>query len=215
MYWQQRKQLACGDTFSSQLHFGELPVQDWQIDEETSLALDAPTAIADGIRTIALIERRLLAVPNLEGIVLLVLRYGFFYGPGTWYAPDGDIAKQVRQQQFPIVANGKGVWSRIHVEDAAIATAKAVEQGNPGVYIIADEQPLQMSVWLPAYARWLNAPPPIHVSVEQALKAGGAKFVFYGTQLRGVSNAKAKRELGFQPRPLEWLVENTVNNKKK
>jgi nucleoside-diphosphate-sugar epimerase len=211
MYWQQRKQLACGDTFSSQLHFGQLPVQDWQIDEETSLALDAPTAIADGIRTIALIERRLLAVPNLEGIVL---RYGFFYGPGTWYAPDGDIAKQVRQQQFPIVANGKGVWSRIHVEDAAIATAKAVEQGNPGVYIIADEQPLQMSVWLPAYARWLNAPPPIHVSVEQALKAGGAKFVFYGTQLRGVSNAKAKRELGFQPRPLEWLVENTVNNKK-
>jgi len=93
---------------------------------------------------------------DIEGIVL---RYGFFYGPGTWFNPDGDVAKQVRQQQFPIIGNGEGVWSWLHVEDAAIATVAAAEQGNPGIYLIANDQPLAVREWLPAFARWLNAPP--------------------------------------------------------
>ncbi|MEG4205638.1 NAD(P)-dependent oxidoreductase [Microcoleus sp. Pol7_A1] len=176
-------------------------------DEETPLALDASPAVADGTRTLKEIEHRLLGNPNLEGIVL---RYGFFYGPGTWYATDGDVAEQVRQQQFPIVGKGEGVWSWVHIEDAAFATVAAVDRGNPGIYLIADDRPLEVRVWLPAYAQWLNAAPPPQVSVEDALRISGGDAVYYGTQLRGVSNAKAKRELNFQPRSLEWLVKTAV-----
>jgi 2-alkyl-3-oxoalkanoate reductase len=176
-------------------------------DEETPLALDASPAVADGTRTLNEIEHRLLGNPNLEGIVL---RYGFFYGPGTWYATDGDVAEQVRHQQFPIVGNGEGLWSWVHIEDAAQATVAAVDLGNPGIYLIADDRPLEVGVWLPAYAQWNNSPPPPHVSVEEALRVGGADAVYYGIQLRGVSNAKAKRELNFQPRSLEWMLETAV-----
>ncbi|HEY9642846.1 MAG TPA: NAD(P)-dependent oxidoreductase [Coleofasciculaceae cyanobacterium] len=176
-------------------------------DEETPLALDASPAVAADARIVTEIERRLLETPKLEGIAL---RYGFFYGPGTWFAPDGDVAKQVRQQQFPIVGNGGGVWSWLHIEDAAAATVAAAEQGNPGVYVLVDDRPLQVREWLPAFAQWLNAPPPPQVSMEDALRIGGADAVYYGTQMRGVSNAKAKRELNFQPRSLEWLAESAV-----
>jgi nucleoside-diphosphate-sugar epimerase len=171
-------------------------------DEETPLALDASPAVAADAHVVTEIERCLLEIPNLEGISL---RYGFLYGPGTWYAPNGDVASQVRQQQFPIVGNGEGVWSWLHVEDAAIATIAAAERGNPGIYLIADDRPLEVREWLPAYARWLNAPPPPQISIENALQSGGADVVYYGTQMRGVSNAKARLELSFQPRPLEWL----------
>ncbi|MCC5670432.1 NAD(P)-dependent oxidoreductase [Nostoc sp. CHAB 5784] len=176
-------------------------------DEETPLSLDASPAVAADARLVTEIERRLLEISNLEGIAL---RYGFFYGPGTWFNPDGDVAQQVRQQQFPIIGNGEGVWSWLHIEDAAIATVAAAEQGNPGIYLIANDHPLAVRDWLPAFARSLNAPPPPQISVEDALKRdGGADAVYYGTQMRGASNAKAKRELNFQPRPLEWMV-NTV-----
>ncbi|MGE5444870.1 MAG: NAD-dependent epimerase/dehydratase family protein, partial [Ignavibacteriales bacterium] len=177
-------------------------------DEETPLAFDASPAVAADARVVTELEHHLLGNPNIEGISL---RYGFFYGPGTWFNPDGDVAQQVRQQQFPIIGNGEGVWSWLHIEDAAIATVAAAEQGNPGIYLIANDQPLAVREWLPAFARWLNAPPPPQVSVEDALKRdGGADAVYYGTQMRGVSNAKAKRELNFQPRPLEWIVDAAV-----
>jgi nucleoside-diphosphate-sugar epimerase len=176
-------------------------------DEETPISLDASPAVAADAHTVTEIERSLLETTNLEGIVL---RYGFFYGTGTWFAADGDVANQVRQQQFPIVGNGEGVWSWLHVEDAAIATVAAVEQGNPGIYLITDDQPLAVREWLPAFARWLNAPPPPRISIEEALQIGGADAIYYGTQMRGASNAKAKRELNFQPRPLEWMVDAAV-----
>ncbi|MEH1835495.1 MAG: NAD(P)-dependent oxidoreductase [Nostoc sp.] len=176
-------------------------------DEETPISLDASPAVAADAHTVTEIEHRLLKTSNLEGIVL---RYGFFYGPGTWFALDGDVANQVRQQQFPIVGNGEGVWSWLHVEDAAIATVAAAERGNPGIYLITDDRPLEVREWLLAFARWLNAPPPPQISVQEALEIGGADAVYYGTQMRGASNAKAKRELNFQPRPLEWLVGNAV-----
>jgi nucleoside-diphosphate-sugar epimerase len=177
-------------------------------DEETPLSVDASPAVAADARLVTETERRLLQTPDLEGIAL---RYGFFYGPGTWFNPDGDVGQQVRQQQFPIVGNGDGVWSWIHIEDAAIATVAAVEQGNRGVYLIVDDQPLAVRDWLTAFAQWLNAPPPPRVSVEDALKLeGGADIVYYQTQMRGASNAKAKRELNFQPRPLEWTVSTAV-----
>lgn len=176
-------------------------------DEETPLAFDASPAVAADARIVTEIERRLLAAPNLEGIAL---RYGFFYGPGTWFASDGDVATQVRQQQFPIVGNGDGVWSWLHIEDAAIATVAAAEQGNSGIYLIADDRPLAVRDWLPAYAHWLNAPLPPQVAVDDALQMAGADAVYYGTQMRGISNAKAKRELNFQPRSLEWLLKATL-----
>jgi nucleoside-diphosphate-sugar epimerase len=176
-------------------------------DEETPLAFDASPAVAADAHIVTEIERHLLGNPNLEGIAL---RYGFLYGPGTWFAPDGDVAQQVRQQQFPIVGNGEGVWSWIHIEDAAIATVAAAERGNPGIYLITDDRPLAVRQWLSAYAQWLNAPPPPQVSVEDALRISGADAVYYGTKMRGASNAKAKRELNFQPRPLEWIVDTAV-----
>ena len=176
-------------------------------DEDTPLAMDASPAVAADARVLAEIERRLLGSPNIEGIVL---RYGFFYGPGTWFHPDGDVAQQVRQQHFPIVGNGAGVWSWLHIEDAAIATAAAAGRGKPGIYLIANDQPLAVRQWLPAFAEWLNAPPPPQISVEDALQASGADAVYYGTQMRGASNSKAKRELSFQPRPLEWTVDTVV-----
>lgn len=171
-------------------------------DEETPLAFDASPAVAADARVVAELEQRLLGTPDLEGFAL---RYGFFYGPGTWFNPDGDVARQVRQRQFPVIGDGEGVASWLHIEDAAVATAAAAERGNPGIYLIANDQPLAAREWLPAFARWVDAPPPPRVSVEEALNAGGADAVYYGTLMRGVSNAKAKRELNFQPRPLEWL----------
>jgi 2-alkyl-3-oxoalkanoate reductase len=173
-------------------------------DEETPLAIDASPAVAADARVVTELEHRLLGNPNIEGIAL---RYGFFYGTGTWFRPDGDVARQVRQQQFPIVGNGEGVWSWLHIEDAASASVAAAEQGNPGIYLIANDKPLAVREWLPAFAQWVNAPTPPRVSVEDALRASDADAVYYGTQMRGVSNAKAKRELNFQPRPLEWIVD--------
>jgi len=172
-------------------------------DEDTPLAFDASPRVAAEARTLTEIEQRLFDAPDLEGIVL---RYGFFYGPGTWFAPDGDVAQQVRQQQFPVVGDGGGVTSWLHIEDAASGTVAALERGTPGVYVITDDSPLPVRVWLEAYARWLGAPPPPRVSIEDALGTAGADAVFYGTQMRGASNARAKRDLGFRPRPLEWLT---------
>jgi nucleoside-diphosphate-sugar epimerase len=175
--------------------------------EDTPLAYDASPAVAADIRVVTEIERRLLEAPDIEGIAL---RYGFFYGAGTWFHPDGDVARQVREQQFPIIGSGDGVWSWLHIEDAASATARAAEQGSPGIYQVVNDQPLAVRQWLPAFAEWLNAPPPPHVSVEDALRAAGEDAVYYGTRLRGASNAKAKHELDFQPRPLEWMVDTAV-----
>ena len=173
-------------------------------DETTPLAFDASPAVASDARVVTELEYRLFGTPDLEGIAL---RYGFFYGPGTWFNPDGDVARQVRLRQFPIVGNGEGVWSWLHIEDAAIATVAAAERGNRGIYLIANDQPLPLRKWLPAFAQWLNAPPPPQISVEDALDADA---VYYATQMRGVSNAKAKRELDFQPRPLEWIVDTAM-----
>jgi nucleoside-diphosphate-sugar epimerase len=172
-------------------------------DEETPLAFDASPAVAADARVVTELEHRLLGHPGIEGVAL---RYGFFYGPGTWFNPDGDVARQVRERQFPVIGEGEGVASWLHIEDAAAATAAAAEQGNPGIYLIANDRPHAAREWLPAFARWVDAPPPPRVSVEEALQAAGADAVYYGTQMRGVSNAKAKRELNFRPRPLEWFV---------
>ena len=171
-------------------------------DESEGLAVDASPRVAASARTYAELEARLLAAGDIEGVAL---RYGFFYGPGTWYHPDGASADQVRRGEVPVIGDGGGVWSWVHIDDAALATADALTV-PPGVYHVVDDDPSPVSAWLPAFARAVGAPPPPRVTVEQALAAAGEDAVYYGTRLRGASNARAKRVFGFRPRRLEWLT---------
>ncbi|HZX84229.1 MAG TPA: NAD-dependent epimerase/dehydratase family protein, partial [Reyranella sp.] len=133
----------------------------------------------------------------------VVLRYGFFYGPGTWYRPDGAIAEMVRRRQSTIIGDGSAVWSFVHIDDAVAATVASLT-GEPGIYNIVDDDPLPVVEWLPAFARWVDAPEPPRISVEEALEAAGAEAVYYHTKLTGASNDRAKATLDFAPRPLLW-----------
>jgi nucleoside-diphosphate-sugar epimerase len=168
--------------------------------ETDPLALGATPGIAAGAETYMQIEQRVLGLDGPDGVAL---RYGFFYGPGTWFTPNGDAGNELRQGQCPLVGSGRGVWSWVHVEDAAAATVAALESA-PGIYNIVDSDPLEISIWLPAFAKAIGAPEPPRVTEAEALRRFGPDFVYYETQLRGASNAKAKQELGFAPRRLEW-----------
>ena len=170
--------------------------------ETDPLAHEASPSIAASVATYTQIENRVFSSPSLVGIAL---RYGFFYGPGTYHDPEnGSISEQVRLRQYPVIDPATGVSSFIHVEDAAAATVAAL-QIRAGVYNIVDNDPVALSIWLPAFANFIGAPPPPHISEKAAMQTGGPDAVYYATQLRGASNAKAKTEFGFAPRPLEWL----------
>lgn len=169
--------------------------------ETDALAVDASSGIAGSVRTYMQIEKRVLDSGGPEGVAL---RYGFFYGPRTYQDLDnGSVTRQVREQKYPVIGSGAGVYSFVHVQDAAAATVAALES-DPGVYNVVDDNPSTMSVWIPAFARFLEAPSPPHISVEDAGGAG-TDAVYYATQLRGASNGLAKRKLGFSPRRLSWL----------
>lgn len=170
-------------------------------DESESLAVDAAPRVAASAQAYTELESRLFRAPKIEGVAL---RYGFFYGPNTWFHPDGASADQVRKQEMPIVGRGEGVWSWIHIDDAARATVAALA-APAGIYNIVDDDPSPVSVWLPAFARFVGAPDPPHVTEEQALAAAGEDAVYYQTKLRGASNKKARETLHFRPRRLEWL----------
>jgi 2-alkyl-3-oxoalkanoate reductase len=170
------------------------------MDEETPLALGAPPPFGEGVRAIDEMERAVLGAENLEG---LVLRYGWFYGPGTFFAEDGSTAADVRRRRFPIIGKGAGLFSYVHVDDAAAATVAAVERGAPGVYNVVDDEPAAMRDWLPAYAEAIGARPPRRVPVWLARLIAGRMAAGIEVQ-PGASNAKAKRELGWQPRWASW-----------
>jgi 2-alkyl-3-oxoalkanoate reductase len=134
-----------------------------------------------------------------------VLRYGGFYGPGTSLDRDGGAhTEAVRKRQFPIVGEGTGVWSFLHIEDAAAATALAVDRGTPGIYNIVDDDPAPVGEWLPVLSDAVGAKPPRHVPVWLGKLLAGRIAVSMMTDMRGSSNAKAKRELGWQPRYASW-----------
>ena len=176
-------------------------------DESEGLAVDASPRVAASARTYAELEARVLNGGDVEGVVL---RYGFFYGPGTWYHPEGAAADQVRRREVPIVGEGQAVWSWVHIDDAARATIEALT-APPGVYHVVDDNPAPVSEWLPAFARAVGAPPPPTISEPEARAAFGEDAVYYGTRLRGASNAKARRALGFAPRRLEWLTTGVLS----
>jgi 2-alkyl-3-oxoalkanoate reductase len=169
-------------------------------DESAKLRYDAPGEIAESARTTGEYDDRVLASPSLDGVVL---RYGFFYGPGTWYRPDGAVADQVRKGEAAIIGKGNAVWSFVHIDDAVAATVASLT-AEPGVYNVVDDDPLPVAEWLPAFARWVNAPEAPRVSMEDALKTAGEEAVYYHTKLTGASNGRAKVLLGFAPRPLLW-----------
>jgi nucleoside-diphosphate-sugar epimerase len=144
------------------------------------------------------------AAAQRSGLQTVLLRYGVFYGPGTWFSQEGDVGEQARRGEVPVIGKGEGIWSWLHIDDAAAATCAALS-ADPGVYNVVDDQPIAQAVWLPAFAKFVGAMEPRTVSEEQALSDAGPDTVYFATRLRGASNQKAKRQLAFRPRPLEWL----------
>jgi nucleoside-diphosphate-sugar epimerase len=147
------------------------------------------------------LEEAVLGAQWTEGIVL---RYRAFYGPGTSMAPGGELPEMIRKRKFPLVGDGGGVWSFVHVADAAEATVAAVEHGSRGVYNVADDDPAPVAEWLPALAQILGAKKPIRVPRFIGRMFAGEVGVVMMTDARGASNAKAKRELGWSPAHASW-----------
>jgi nucleoside-diphosphate-sugar epimerase len=171
-------------------------------DENSPLALNASPGVAKYAQMYAYVEQRALE-SSIEGVAL---RYGFFYGPNTWYNPDGGAADEIRKQLFPVIEGGKAKWSFVHIEDAARATVAALT-AEPGKYVVVDDDTSPVSVWLPRFASFVGAPAPPFITEAQVLETAGEDAVYYQTKLCGGSNAKAKRELQFAPRKREWSKE--------
>jgi nucleoside-diphosphate-sugar epimerase len=169
--------------------------------EEAPLMENLPGTFGEGVRAMAEMERQVLEAEGLEG---LVLRYGFFYGPGSYYGEDGSTTRDVRRRRMPVVGRGTGMSSFVHLDDAADATVIAVERGAPGVYNIADDEPAPMRDWLPVFAEAAGAKRPLRVPVWLAKLVGGEGVGMYALSMRGASNAKAKRELGWRPAHPSW-----------
>jgi 2-alkyl-3-oxoalkanoate reductase len=164
---------------------------------------DPPGAMRPALVGILHVEQ---AVPAIEWGEGLVLRYGGFYGPGTSMslAPDAQMAAPIRKRRFPIIGDGGGVWSYIHIDDAATATAIAVDRGEPGIYNIADDEPAPVREWLPVLASALGAKPPRRIPRWLARLAAGEMATIMMTEARGSSNEKAKRELDWKLRYPSW-----------
>ena len=167
-------------------------------EEDAPLWLEAPRPWRRSVEAIADLERQVLSV---EGVVL---RYGYFYGPGTAYAEDGSVADLVRARQLPIAGRGSGVFSFVHADAAASATVLALDHGQPGIYNVVDDEPAPLREWLPVYVKALDAPALRKVPVFLARLAVGSYGVYYMTQQRGASSAKAKKELGWTPASPTW-----------
>src|SRR5215204_3430523 len=155
----------------------------------------------EGAAAIRHLEEAVLGARWTEGIVL---RYGAFYGPGTSMAPGGELSEMIRKRKFPLVGDGGGVLSFIHVTEAAKATVAAVEHGSRGVYNIVDDDPAPVAEWLPALAQELGAKKPMRVPRFIGRLFAGEAGVVMMTDVRGASNAKAKRELGWRPAHPSW-----------
>jgi nucleoside-diphosphate-sugar epimerase len=169
--------------------------------EDDSLDPTPARGMRESLAAIRYLEAAVTGADWTEGIVL---RYGGFYGPGTSMSPGGEQLEMIRRRKFPVVGNGRGMWSFVHIADAAEATVLAVGHGRRGIYNVVDDEPAPVAEWLPAMAQSIGAPRPWHVPrFVGRLLAGEAGAVMM-TETRGASNAKAKRELGWEPRHPSW-----------
>jgi 2-alkyl-3-oxoalkanoate reductase len=173
--------------------------------EDDPLDPDPPAAMRETLAAIRHLERAVTEITWGEG---LVLRYGGFYGPGTGLSrdPGASMAEPVRRRRFPVIGDGGGVWSFVHIEDAAAATAEAVERGAPGIYNVVDDDPAPVREWLPALAAALGAKPPRRLPRALARVLAGEAPTVMMTEVRGASNAKARSELGWQPHYASWRL---------
>jgi nucleoside-diphosphate-sugar epimerase len=169
--------------------------------EEDPIDPTPPRKLREGAVGIRHLEQAVLEARWTEGIVL---RYGAFYGPGTHLALGGELFEMVRKRRFPLVGNGGGVWSFIHVADAADATVAAIKHGVGGVYNVVDDDPAPVAEWLPALAQQLSAKKPFRVPRFVVRLLAGEAGVVMMTDVRGASNAKAKRELAWRPAYPSW-----------
>ncbi len=172
--------------------------------EDDPLDDDPVAAVRSTLAAIRYVEE---AVTGADWTVGIALRYGGFYGPGTSLEGDSEMLDAIRTRKFPIVGNGAGVWSFIHIADAAEATLAAIERGRRGVYNVVDDEPAPTSEWLPVVAENLGAKPPRRVPRFLGRLLAGQAATVMMTELRGASNAKAKSELGWRPGHPTWRTE--------
>jgi nucleoside-diphosphate-sugar epimerase len=169
----------------------------WIKTEDEPLDLHPIEPIRETVEAIRYVERATLEADWTEGVVL---RYGGLYGPGTGVEPGGEMLELIRGRKMPIIGDGAGIWSFLHIEDAAEATVLAAERGSRGIYQITDDEPARVAEWLPVVSRRLGAKPPMRVPRWLGRLLAGEAAVVAMTEVRGASNAKAKRELGWTPR---------------
>jgi nucleoside-diphosphate-sugar epimerase len=171
--------------------------------EDAPLDDDPPPAMRQGLAALRHLEAAVTAARWTEGVVL---RYGWFYGPGTSIALDplGSQIELIRKRQVPIVGGGTGIWSFIHIQDAAAATVAAVEGGPAGIYNVVDDEPAPVSEWAPLLAAAVGARRPLRVRRWVGRLAAGEWAAVAMTEIRGASNDRAKRELGWQLRYPSW-----------
>ena len=174
-------------------------------DEDAPFDPDPPEKLRGMLDAIRHLEEAVTGAGWLEGVVL---RYGGFYGPGTTLSADPAAAAAhsvaIRKRRFPVVGDGGGIWSFIHVDDAAAATAVAVERGARGIYNVVDDEPVPVREWLPVLASALGAKPPRRVPRWLGRLLAGEAATVMMTEVRGASNEMAKRELGWKPRYASW-----------
>jgi nucleoside-diphosphate-sugar epimerase len=163
-----------------------------------------PTPLRELRTTVAALRHLEQAVLRAEWTEGIVLRYGALYGPGTDMAPGAEQFEMIRKRKFPVVGDGGGVWSFLHVADAAEATVAAIEHGSRGIYNVVDDDPARVAEWLPTLAQTLGAKKPRRVPRFVGRLFVGELGVAFMTELRGASNAKAKRELRWRPAYSSW-----------
>lgn len=169
--------------------------------EEEPLDAEPPRELRRTLDAIRYLEETVTRAPQIEGVVL---RYGAFYGSDTGLF-DGTFVRQIRLRRVPLIGDGNGWWSFIHIDDAAAATVLAIERAKPGqIYNIVDDEPAPVREWLPAVAGMLGAKPPRHVPAWLGRLVAGEHLVVMMSQIRAGSNSKAKRELGWQPATPSW-----------
>jgi nucleoside-diphosphate-sugar epimerase len=169
-------------------------------EDDPLLELPPEVPMSRGSVALQSLERSAVETPGLDGVVL---RYGYLYGRGVHSVPGGFELDEVRRRRYPIVGEGTGIFSLVHVDDAVSATAAAIERGA-GIYNVCDDEPAPQAEWLPAYAEAIGAKPPRRVPVWLAKLIAGRQAVVLATRLEGASNEKAKRELGWQPKYPSW-----------